>query len=103
MTIKSDVRKPGVAFWASVALAIPVLYVLSFGPACWLVDRGNARIEVVARVYRPFVRAAAAENGIGRFLKWYGGLDRPRNTPATTIPMTGWMNFYLNLFDAGEV
>src|SRR5690349_3405487 len=96
-------RKPVSGFWAATLVVVLVGYPLTFGPACWLVDRGNARIEVVARVYRPFVRAAAAENGIGHFLKWYGGLDRPRSTPATTIPVTGWMNFYLNLLDAGEI
>jgi len=35
-----DRKKPGVAFWATVGLvAIPVLYVLSAGPACWLATR----------------------------------------------------------------
>jgi hypothetical protein len=29
-------RKPGVAFWATVVVVgLPLLYVLSFGPACW--------------------------------------------------------------------
>lgn len=100
----SDRKKPGVAFWTTVVLVVVLVgYPLSFGPACWLVNQGNARIEVVCRVYRPFVRVAATENRMGRFLKWFGDLDRPGDKPATTIPMTGWMNFYLNLFDAGEI
>jgi len=33
-------KKPGVAFWAAVAISLPVLYVLSAGPANWLWHRG---------------------------------------------------------------
>ena len=29
-------KKPGVAFWATVVMVLPVLYVLSFGPAVWI-------------------------------------------------------------------
>jgi hypothetical protein len=32
----SDSKKPGVVFWAIVGVSLPVLYLLSFGPACWL-------------------------------------------------------------------
>ena len=32
----SGCKKPGVAFWATVVVAGLVLYVASFGPACWL-------------------------------------------------------------------
>ena len=28
-------KKPGWVFWTVVALMVPVLYVASFGPACW--------------------------------------------------------------------
>jgi len=31
----TDRKKPGVAFWATVVLVALVLYVASFGPACW--------------------------------------------------------------------
>jgi hypothetical protein len=32
----TDRKKPGVTFWATVVVAsLPLLYVLSFGPACW--------------------------------------------------------------------
>ncbi len=32
----SDHKKPGVAFWLTVAVAGLVLYVATIGPACWL-------------------------------------------------------------------
>jgi len=33
-------KRPGVAFWATVVagLALPILYVASFGPVCWLLQ-----------------------------------------------------------------
>jgi hypothetical protein len=31
----TDRKKPGVAFWATVAAIVLVLYPLSYGPACW--------------------------------------------------------------------
>ncbi|HEY3966863.1 MAG TPA: hypothetical protein VGM05_20040, partial [Planctomycetaceae bacterium] len=37
----TDRKKPGWAFWMAVVfLSSPVLYVLSFGPACWLCAKG---------------------------------------------------------------
>lgn len=32
----TDRKKPGVAFWTTVALVVLMLYVLSVGPACWM-------------------------------------------------------------------
>ena len=36
---------------------LPLLYILSFGPACWLADRGNTSIELTASFYRPLIAA----------------------------------------------
>src|SRR5262249_36011716 len=47
--------------------------------------------------YRPFVWIAGGDGTIASVLKWYGDLDRPRNTTANTITMVGWMNFFLSL------
>ena len=35
-------KKPGVAFWATVAVVVALMYPLSFGPASW----GASRIDV---------------------------------------------------------
>jgi hypothetical protein len=36
----TDRKKPGVAFWATVVVVgLPLLYVLSFGPVCWITSR----------------------------------------------------------------
>ena len=36
----TDRKKPGVAFWATVGLVVVLAYVLSVGPAQWLVVNG---------------------------------------------------------------
>jgi hypothetical protein len=35
----TDRKKPGGSFWATVVLVVPLLYVASFGPACWMTAR----------------------------------------------------------------
>ena len=36
-------KKPGVAFWATVGVVcLPLIYMLSFGPACWWCSRSAA-------------------------------------------------------------
>ncbi|HTI49730.1 MAG TPA: hypothetical protein VL475_02220 [Planctomycetaceae bacterium] len=40
-------KKPGWMFWLTVTLiALPVLYVASFGPACWLLARSQDDLTV---------------------------------------------------------
>ena len=53
----TDRKKPGVAFWATVALVAVLLYVASFGPACWLRDQGRIPKLATALFYRPLIRA----------------------------------------------
>ncbi len=53
--MKTDRKKPGVAFWATVVVVcLPLLYVLSVGPACWVATHtdlfGNGDLPVI---YRP--------------------------------------------------
>ncbi|MBI3866707.1 MAG: hypothetical protein HY290_32905, partial [Planctomycetia bacterium] len=49
-------RKERWAKWTIAAtLCLPALYVLSFGPACGLVERGTLNISNVAPVYRPIL------------------------------------------------
>lgn len=46
------------AKWMAVAIACsPVLYVLSFGPACWIVSRTDCGHAVVTEAYRPISSA----------------------------------------------
>ena len=54
----TDRKKPGVAFWATVVLVVVLtLYVLSFGPACWITSRMNFGTSAIGVIYRPIVPA----------------------------------------------
>jgi multisubunit Na+/H+ antiporter MnhB subunit len=72
-------KKPGVAFWATVALAVVlVAYPLSFGPACWLADKGVVSAIKIMRVYRPIVAwmmspTMPLHSLISRYAIWCGG------------------------------
>jgi hypothetical protein len=52
----TDHKKPGVAFWATVAVVVVLmLYVLSLGPACWITSRMNFGTSTIGVIYRPIV------------------------------------------------
>ena len=48
-------KKPGVAFWATVVVVVPSLYVLSSGPAMWIIfhTRSEQLNEWYGWVYAP--------------------------------------------------
>jgi hypothetical protein len=50
-----DRKKPGVAFWTTVVVVCLLLYPLSFGPACWLVEEAFVPGRTVAEAYRPLL------------------------------------------------
>jgi len=78
-------KNPGVAFWATaIVVCLPLLYVLSFGPACWWVAKdsdgqsylwsvlGSDPEPHAPRVYWPI--GWAAENGpkpVYHLICWY--------------------------------
>jgi hypothetical protein len=69
-------QKHGWLFWFAVGvIALPVLYIASFGPACWLTGRTSHLGPWVAVVYGPLGRVAAySEHPVNRPLRWYAGL-----------------------------
>ena len=54
----SDERKPLWPWIVALLIGLPVLYVASFGPACWVVTGGGLRTEWTLRLYRPLIRNA---------------------------------------------
>ena len=74
----SDRKKPGVAFWATVAGAAVVLYVLSSGPANLLMYRGILRgrpLTICGAIYWPL--RWLMENGpepVSNAIRWYAEL-----------------------------
>jgi hypothetical protein len=58
LTVRIVIRRERWAKWMAVAVAVlPVLYVASFGPACWAVGRGILSAEHAVIVFRPIVVA----------------------------------------------
>jgi hypothetical protein len=74
-------KRPGWIFWTTVVVvAIPLLYLLSFGPACWWFsgDLDNVWQCVHApKMYWPIGRAYRHANGDERWcraIRWYATL-----------------------------
>jgi len=64
-------------FWIIAAL-VPVLYVASFGPACWISSRMNAGASLLPITYLPLVYRSFLgmdgindESAVDRALIWY--------------------------------
>jgi hypothetical protein len=62
--------KPGVAFWATAVVVTVVLYVLSFGPACWTSSwtRGTGA-QILPVLYRPILMTSGRR--ISEIGEWY--------------------------------
>src|SRR5437868_6452046 len=61
LTVRIVNRRERWAKWTLAAAALPVLYVLSFGPACWAVERDLIPLRQTEIAYAPIV-----------FLAWHG-------------------------------
>ena len=74
--------------WAKRALAaligLPSLYMLSFGPACWMSDRGYISPVNIGEAYRP-VTIAMVEfpNTVGATMRSYGTVGSPADSRST--------------------
>jgi len=54
----SDRKKPGVAFWATVAVIVELVgNPLSFIPACWVSSRVQPSGTCLSAMYRPIILA----------------------------------------------
>ena len=68
-------KKPGVAFWATVALvAVLMGYPLSFGPWCWIASRTATHRRDAPSFYRPISMFADLTTAGTTMIAWYGGL-----------------------------
>ena len=71
----NQISKPTTGFCVAVVVVVVlVLYPLSFGPACLLVDRGHVAATPVARFYRPILQLIAngADTSRGGFRSFVG-------------------------------
>jgi len=71
-------KKPGVAFWVTVGLVGLVLYVLSMGPATWLVNQDWSpewTVDAVELIYCPiFLTCRCLPQTFGEVLLRYNML-----------------------------
>jgi hypothetical protein len=88
-------KKPGVAFWAIVVVVVVLLYVASFGPACWITSRLDRGADLVPVVYRPLTWAMSpdSETTFNRVSMWYAKIGAPENWVwgAVWDPDVSWM------------
>jgi hypothetical protein len=72
-----DRKKPGVAFWTTVVLAVPILYVASFGPVCWAVSRvtrWSGPWGATNFLYSPILRVWYHDGATSKAIRWYANL-----------------------------
>jgi hypothetical protein len=71
MTI--DRKKPGVAFWATMVAVVVVVYVASFGPACWIMANRLPpwAVSIVLVFYAPLMLLAETTGPTHDLLQWY--------------------------------
>jgi hypothetical protein len=55
LTVRILNRRERWAKWTAVVLGLPVLYVPSFGPACWLCEHKIVKSKTAWIVYRPVI------------------------------------------------
>jgi hypothetical protein len=69
-------RRERWAKWTLAAIVgLPVLYVLSFGPACWISSRTNSGTELLPSCYRPIVSGLTLhETRLSAAIQWYSQL-----------------------------
>jgi hypothetical protein len=100
LTVRIVNRRERWAKWTLAALAgLPVLYVTSFGPACWLTSRplGDGSVPPsVMRIYAPMARLAQSGTAIGDLVRqwWFLWipLDHVSNIPIGPNTFTGVAN-----------
>jgi hypothetical protein len=55
--MNDDRWKPVWPWISALLIGLPLLYVASFGPACWITSRTGTGMQVVSPFYRPVIRA----------------------------------------------
>ncbi|HEY3966253.1 MAG TPA: hypothetical protein VGM05_16960 [Planctomycetaceae bacterium] len=63
------------------ASLLPVFYVASFGPACWLTSRANVGTSAIPVLYRPltWVMSPKRDATFTRMSSWYAQIGAPAN------------------------
>src|SRR5262245_38857652 len=89
MSDKSDKRERSLVplIMALILSALPILYVLSAGPADYLSRTGLVDPASIDRFYTPLYRAERRCPPFGRVMEWYGSFwFHPTPQPAPPAP-----------------
>jgi hypothetical protein len=74
LTVRIVNRRERWAKWTlAMVVGLPVLYVASFGPACWFTSRTHIGIVNLPTVYRPILSAMSESRNAARVVRWYSG------------------------------
>ncbi len=75
LTVRIVNRRERWAKWTlAVTLSLPVLYVASFGPTCWISSRTGIGSRAVAVVYQPMLRLCMRNTYLGDAFLWYAAI-----------------------------
>ena len=75
LTVRIVNRRERWAKWTLAAVVgLPVLYVASFGPACWITSHANAGASVNSFLFRPLAILIDDMGPVSDPLEWYAGL-----------------------------
>ncbi len=84
-------KKPGVAFWATVAaVVVLVAYPLSFGPACLAVRHDLMLPITAAHIYRPLITFDRLPAWASEAVCWYGGSTDDGQSVAAILANLLW-------------
>jgi len=95
-------KRHGWKFWATLVLVVILLYVASFGPACWISSRTNVGASAVPIIYRPVTWAMSRDKRIAsvfiRYARvwskdgWAWGIVRSRKHSDPNEGQWKWVN-----------
>jgi len=100
LTVRIVNRKEGWVKWMlATVIGLPVLYVASFGPACWIVSRQGTEEGRIPRIYWPIGAAALrAPNFVLSSHVWYSTIGMRKETdiaipfdPFEADSITAWL------------
>jgi hypothetical protein len=70
--------------WIAILLLLPVLYVLSIGPAFWLFWEGHASMPTIRKVYAPMFWLHKNNKHSAQCIDWYLKMWNPVLNADTT-------------------
>ncbi len=73
--VDKDKKTSSAAFWITVIVLLPIMYVLSIGPAWWLLSRYPAIEQSITAFYYPLLLLMESNDWLepimARYLSWW--------------------------------